>query len=123
MRRLLAVGLGAALLAGCGSGGGGNTVLQRDASALADAARAGDAVAVQAALTQLRQDVAAEQTSGAVTAARGHQILAAAEVVAADVPLPKPLVTVSPTTSPRPRVATTRRKGEGKGKGKGDGGD
>ena len=117
--RLLGLGLGVVLLAGCGSSGGGDSVLQRDAAGLADAARAGDPVAVQAALAQLRKDVAAEQAAGTVTADRAHQVLAAAAAVAADVSLPTPGVTFSPTPSPAaPKpTATVQRKGKGKGDG------
>lgn len=96
----------AAVLTGCGGSSSSDlsaaaeSILQRDADTLASAARARDGVAVQAALVALRRDVAAQQQSGGVSAARAQLVLAAAATLARDVPPPAPRP--SPTPSPTP---------------------
>ncbi len=122
MTRALALVLGAAVLAGCGStppprsdlSAGAAALLQKDTAAMTAAARAGDGSAVQTALATLRRDVAAQRASGGLSAARADRVLAAAAQVAADVPAPVP----SPTLSPTPPA-----DGNGKGKDKHPKGD
>ena len=112
--------LGSALLAGCGNGtssdlsGAAASLLQRDADALATAARLGDGTAVQAALATLRRDVAAQQAGGGLSAARAQRVLAAGTAVATDVPAPKPTVSARPVATKTPAPAPARRKKRGK---------
>ncbi len=117
MTRLLSL-LTVLALAGCGGGSTGPTALQRDADALAAAARAGNPAQVQQALLVLRRQVAADRAAGDLDAAAAARVLAAASVLAADVPLPV-VRTPAPSVAP---VSEGADKGEdhGKGKGKGD---
>lgn len=127
MRRVLAAALCAgAVLSGCGGPGSGlsasaATVLQKDAAALAAAARAHDGVRVQAALAVLRRDVAAQRAKQALSAERADRVLGAAVLVAADVPAPvvtaKPEVTTPP---PAPAPAPARKKKHGHSEDHGD---
>lgn len=123
MKRLIGAAAVSVLLAGCGGAAPADlsssaaAVLQRDADAIARAARSGNGTAVQAALAVLRRDVAAQQKSGDVSAARAQRVLAAGAVLATDVPVPKPapVVTRAPVaTSPSPEH---RERGKGKGDG------
>lgn len=104
---LCAVLLGTAL-SGCGGSSSdltssAATVLQRDAAALKAAALAHDGARVQAALAVLRRDVAAQRAEQGLSADRADRVLAAAALVAGDVPPPAPVTTPSPVP-----VATTK---------------
>ena len=122
MTRPLALVLGAVVLTACGSAparsdlsAAAASLLQKDTATMTAAARAGDGSAVQAALVTLRRDVAAQRTSGGLSAARADRVLAAAAQVAADVP--------APVASPAP-APTPPGNGYGKDKhGNGGGGD
>lgn len=90
-------------------------VLQRDAAALATAARSGNRTGVLAALAVLRRDVAAQQTAHGLSADRATLVLSAAAVVANDVPVPTRTATpaVPVSTPPAPaRHGKDKPKGE-----------
>ena len=99
---LLAVFLVGAL-AGCGSATpsakdlspAAASLLQKDAAALAAAARSGDRTGALAALDVLKRDVAAQQSTQGLSAERATRVLSAAAVVVGDLPAP----TVAPTVS------------------------
>ncbi|MCW2599211.1 MAG: hypothetical protein JWM02_1040 [Frankiales bacterium] len=106
MRRTFVLLLGAGLLAGCGGSPSTDlstsaaSALQKDTASLAAAARSGNGAAVQAAVVALRAEVAAQRTRNGLSSARAQRVLAAADRVAADVPVPTPTPTVSPTPTP-----------------------
>jgi hypothetical protein len=80
-------------------------VLQKDAAALAVAARAGDQARFLSALALLRSDVSRERAGGQLSAARANRILDASIRVAADV-TPAP-ATATPTTATTPTPTAT----------------
>lgn len=118
----LGVLLSGVLLVGCGASpstdlsASAATVLQKDAAALAAAARAGNGSAVRAAVAQLRTDVAAQRAHDGLSAARAARVLAAAAQIAADVPVPVPAVkpAVTPTATPeQPKKRKHKTQNEG----------
>lgn len=124
VRALAVAGLAGVALAACGSqsdlSAAAGQVLQRDAAAVAAAARTGNAGLVNAALTRLRTDVAQRRAAGQLSAARATRILDAGARVALDV------VTVhkSPTrpVAPVQPLPAKQKSKDGGGDG-GDGGD
>ena len=114
---LLAVFLVGAV-AGCGSSTpsakdlspAAASLLQKDAAALAAAARSGDRTGALAALAVLKRDVAAQQNTQGLSAERATRVLSAAAVVVGD--LPAPAQTVAPTA---PVSAPPASGGHGKG--------
>lgn len=113
-RALVAVAVGL-VVAGCGRNedlsAPAAPVLQRDVAAVAAAARAGEPVALNAALARLRTDVAQRRSAGQLSAARATRILDAAARVALDVTAVRP-------ASPAP---SRRSAGHSDSNGNGDG--
>lgn len=120
-RALVAVAAGGLLVAGCGRNedlsAAAASVLQRDVAAVAAAARAGEPVALNAALARLRTDVAQRRSAGQLSAARATRILDAAARVALDV------TAVRPATPAPSRKSDGHSDGNGNGDGNGDGDD
>ncbi len=123
-RVLLAVALVGAL-AGCGSSTpsakdlspAAASLLQKDAAALAAAARSGNRTGALAALAVLKRDVAAQQSTHGLSADRATRVLSAAVVVVGDLPAPTvaPAVPVS-----APPASGKHGKGEHKSEDNGD---
>lgn len=127
-RRPIGLLVGMLLLAGCGGShpalsSSAASVLQKDADALAAAARSGNRAALKAAYDALQADLARQRSSGGVTAARADSVLAAAQRVLADGQAAAPVVTPSPVATTARPAAPAPRHHKGHKKAEGGGGD
>jgi hypothetical protein len=107
-RGLAVVPAAALLLAGCSSGGSSGSanadaMLQSDVLTLTQAAAARNWPAAQAAMDQLRADLAAAVSAGRISAARAATIRSHLSAVATDVASRTAPSTTSSTPTPKPK--------------------